>query len=137
MRIYTQGSFDLLHSGHLKLLRSCARFGDVFVSLLSDEAYEAYRGHPPVMPFNERRQILKALSCVDQVIEGDNRETKQELRRLWPDIVAVGSVWAKKDIYAQYGVTQQWLEEQDILLVYFPYTEGISSTDIKKRICKT
>lgn len=133
--IYTQGSFDLFHRGHVKLLKSCATLGEVTVSLLSDHAYETYRGYAPAIPFVDRKAVLESCRYVKHVFEGDNTKTAEELERIKPDIVVVGSDWAKKDIYKQWGVSQEWLDEREILLVYFPYTEGISSTDIKKRLC--
>lgn len=136
MTVYTQGSFDILHSGHILLLRRCKRLGNVTVSLLSDEAYEAYRGYPPVMPFDERKTVLESLRFVDLVIRGDNRRTRKELEAIRPSIVAVGSDWVTKDIYRQYGVTQEWLDDRRIELIYFPYTNGISSTMIKEALSK-
>lgn len=139
MTIYTQGSFDTFHSGHIALLKKCRTLagenGRVIVSLLTDESYTAYRGYEPVMPFKERRAVLAACRYVDQVLPGDNRLTRQELEEIEPDIVAVGSDWAKKDIYQQYGVDQAWFDQQGIILLYFPYTDGVSSSQIKKRLC--
>lgn len=135
MKVYTQATFDLFHSGHVRLLAKChklAQGGKVVVSLLSDEAISKYRGHPPVMSFKERKEVVEACRYVDRVIKGDNTKTELELRQVVPDIVVLGSDWAKKDIYSQYGIKdREWL---DSLLVYVPYTEGISTTEIKERI---
>lgn len=139
MRVFSQGSFDLLHSGHIKLLRRCKQLAgqdEVIVSLLTDEAYESYRGEAPVIPYEQRKLLLQSLRFVDRVIPGDNRNTEKEILAVSPDIVAVGSDWAAKDIYAQYGLSQEWFDERNILLLFFPYTKQISSTDIKKRLCK-
>lgn len=137
MRIYTQGSFDILHRGHLRLLERSKRLGDMLmVSILSDRAYKAYRGYPPALSWWDRAELVMELKYVDAVREGDHRKTKQEILDFKPDVITVGSDWAKKDIYAQYGITQGWLDERDILLVYLPYTDGISSTQIKQRLCK-
>jgi hypothetical protein len=51
-----------------------------------------------------------------------------------PDYVLIGSDWARKDYYKQMGFTQDWLDARGIGLIYIPYTKGISSTEIKKRI---
>lgn len=138
MRVYTQGSFDILHSGHINLLRRCKKLagpdGQVIVSLLSDRAYEAYRGYPPALPFKDRLSVISSLVYVDSFLQGDNRRTRSELEDFKPDIVAVGSDWAKKDIYQQYDASPEWFEEHNILLLYFPYTEGVSSTQIKEAL---
>ena len=135
--VYSQGSFDLLHRGHINLLKKAKALGDyLIVSLLSDECYEAYRGYPPVMPFTERKAVIEELSCVDLVIEGDNTRTEAELLEFQPNYVVVGSDWAKKDIYKQYNLSQQWFDEHDITLLFIPYTQNISATKLKERICK-
>lgn len=139
MKAYLQGSFDILHSGHINLFRRTRALGatEIVVSLLSDQAYLKYRGYRPALPFVERKAVLEALSLVDRVIEGNNEMTRFELQRETPRIVVVGSDWAQKDIYTQYGVDQAWLDQHGMTLIYLPYTEGISSTDIKERICKS
>ena len=51
-----------------------------------------------------------------------------------PDIIVIGSDWARRDYYAQMNFDQDWLDERGIGLAYIPYTKGISTTDLKKRI---
>jgi len=131
MLIYTQGTFDLFHIGHLNLLKRCAKLGDVIVALLSDKAILKYRGHKPVIPFEERKKIIESLSCVSKVIKSDNLHTKKEILKYKPDFVVVGTDWVGKDLAKQYGVTKKWL---DTYLLYFPYTDTTSSTKIKERI---
>jgi glycerol-3-phosphate cytidylyltransferase-like family protein len=53
---------------------------------------------------------------------------------LRPDIIAVGSDWARKDYYKQMGFDQDWLDERNIKLLYIPYTQGISTTELKRRL---
>lgn len=61
-------------------------------------------------------------------------DSKPSIVKIMPDVIAIGSDWAKKDYYAQMGFTQDWLDSNAISLLYIPYTEGISSTDIKRRL---
>ena len=129
-------SFDMIHHGHIRLLKRAKALGDeLVVSLLSDESYELYRGYPPVMPYKERYSVISSLSAVNRVIEGDNRNTVGELNDIKPQIVVVGSDWAKKYIYKQYNLTPEWFDKHDIVLLFLPYTKGISSTELRKRAC--
>jgi glycerol-3-phosphate cytidylyltransferase len=137
--VYTGGTFDLFHSGHVKLLAQCKKIagpgGKVVVSLNTDEFIEAYKGRPPVMSYAERSAVLLACRHVDAVVPNvGGANSKPAIIGVSPDFVVIGTDWAKRDYYAQMQFTQGWLDENDIVLVYVPYTEGISTTDLKKRI---
>jgi glycerol-3-phosphate cytidylyltransferase len=137
--VYTGGTFDLFHAGHVKFLRQCKRIagldGRVVVSLNTDEFIEAYKGKAPVMSFDERKAILMGCRYVDSVVENiGGADSKLAILNVLPDFVVIGDDWAKKDYYAQMQFTQAWLDELKIVLCYVPYTQGVSTTDLKKRI---
>lgn len=139
LRVFTAGTFDLPHSGHVNFLRACAELGTVTVALNTDEFIEAYKGKPPVMNFDERRAVISEFRCVDKVIANyGNENCSQVIDDLCNDyevdIIAIGSDWARKDYYKQMGFTQDWLDERHLSLIYIPYTKGISSTEIKRRL---
>ena len=72
---------------------------------------------------------------MDQVIANSGgADSKPTILQVSPNIVAIGTDWAKKDYYKQMQFTQDWLDEKDISLIYIPYTKGISSTEIKTRL---
>lgn len=137
--VYTGGTFDLFHPGHVNLLRQCRKIagedGSVCVALNTDEFVEAYKGKRPVMSYQERSAVLRASRYVDYVVENlggtDSLPTISSVR---PDFIVVGSDWATKDYYKQMGFSQKWLDVMGITLVYVPYTEAISSTKIKARM---
>lgn len=134
-RVYTGGTFDLFHAGHANFLRQCYKLGEVIVALNTDDFVEAYKGKPPVMSYKEREAVLKSCRWVKGVIPNEGgADSKSMIELVEPDFLAVGSDWAKKNYYKQMGFTQEWLDERDITLVYIPYTQGISSTEIKKRL---
>ena len=133
--IYTGGTFDLPHSGHVNFLRKCAELGQVIVALNTDEFIEAYKGKPPVMSYEERRAVLEEFRCVADVIPNMwGEDSKPTIEKILPDIIAIGSDWARKDYYKQMQFDQDWLDSHGISLIYIPYTEGISSTEIKRRL---
>lgn len=137
--VYTGGTFDLVHSAHVRFLGHCRKIagieGKVVVSLNTDEFIKAYKGKPPVMSFDERKEILLGLSSVDEVIPNTGgADSKPAILRVLPDFIVIGSDWAKKDYYAQMQFSQDWLDSRQITLLYVPYTEGISTTDLKRRI---
>lgn len=154
MNVYTGGTFDLFHAGHVNFLKQCKKLagtGNVTVALNKDDFIEKYKGKPPIINEDDRLAVIKSCIYVDRVIWNmGGEDAKYTLRYTYrsitesrfdpnsydgfPDIIAIGDDWAKKDYYAQMQFTQQWLDERNILLAYIPYTQGISSTEIKERL---
>ncbi len=134
--LYTGGTFDLFHSGHVNFLKLCSTLADrVIVSLNTDDFIKRYKGSNPIMSYNERKDILFSCRYVYDVIENTNGEdSKPSILSVKPNIIAIGDDWLKKDYCKQMNFTQEWLKEQNIYLVYLPYTPGISTTDLKQRI---
>jgi len=135
-KLYTGGTFDLFHSGHVNFLRQCSLLCDnVIVSLNTDEFIESYKGKPPIMSYQERESILSACKYVDKVVPNvGGSDSKPAILSVAPQILAVGDDWASKDYYKQMKFTQEWLDSQQIVLVYVPYTKGISTTELKKKL---
>lgn len=136
LRVYTGGTFDLFHAGHVEFLKTCAELGDnVYVALNTDEFIAEYKGKPPVISYEDRKKVLLACKYVDFVIpNSDGKDSRPTIESVAPHIVAIGSDWARKDYYKQMNFTQDWLDERGISLIYIPYTQGISSTEIKQRL---
>lgn len=131
MKVLTIGTFDLLHYGHINLLKRCEALGEVVVGVNSDAFVKRYKGKAPIMDENTRTLNIKALGYDTELNDGSG---KLLIREILPNIVAVGSDWARKDYLAQIGVTQEELDEWDVSIIYVPYTEGISSSLIKSSL---
>ena len=145
--VYTGGTFDLLHAGHIDFLEACYKLtniGKVVVALNTDEFVERFKGKKPVCSFDERKRMLEGCKYVDLVVENigeeDSKKTIEELRqsyysgKTYPDFIAIGDDWLAKDYYAQMGFTPQWLLERNISLVYIARLRQLSSTAIKERM---
>jgi glycerol-3-phosphate cytidylyltransferase len=133
--IYVGGTFDLFHRGHVNFLRQCARLGSVTVALNTDKFIQEFKGKPPVMTFLERAEVLAACRYVNEVVPNlSGADSKPTILEVKPDIIAIGDDWARKDYYKQMQFTQDWLDEQNIILCYLPYTLNISTTEIKRRL---
>lgn len=138
-KVYTGGTFDLFHNGHVNFLKQCSIVGDsVIVSLNTDEFIYEYKGKYPIMNYEQRKEILLGCRYVDEVIPNiGGSDSKPAILSVNPKFVIIGSDWAKKDYYKQMNFTQEWLDEQEIILLYVPYTENISTTILKTKIHKT
>lgn len=137
--VYTGGTFDLFHSGHVNLLKRCKEIagknGKVIVSLNDDNFIKEYKGSYPICNDMERLTVLLSCRYVDDVVFNvGGKDSKVAIDLVKPNYIVIGSDWAKKDYYSQMGFSQEWLDSRGIGLVYVPYTETISSTNIKKRI---
>jgi glycerol-3-phosphate cytidylyltransferase-like family protein len=87
------------------------------------------------MNYSEREAVLWGLSSVYDVVPNlGGADSRISIEMHSPDIVAIGSDWARKDYYKQMMFDQDWLDERGIALLYIPYTKGISSTAIKGRM---
>jgi glycerol-3-phosphate cytidylyltransferase len=139
LKIYTGGTFDLFHSGHVELLRRLKHMagpgGRVIVSLNTDEFVEKFKGNKPVMSYKERFAVVSACKYVDLVVENyGGADSKPVILDVKADFVVAGTDWSDKDYMKQMGFTREWLEENNVGFGFLPYTDGVSSTDIKKRI---
>lgn len=130
--VLTLGTFDCVHSGHIRLLQECAAYGDVTVGLNTDDFVEQYKGHRPLFNYTERLQLLQPF-C-DRILANDTGGWEL-IDKVKPDLIVVGSDWLEKDYLKQLGVTREWLDERKIHLLYVTYTPLISTTEILKR-CK-
>jgi glycerol-3-phosphate cytidylyltransferase len=134
-----RGTFDVFHVGHVKFLEQCANIagedGEVVVALNTDEFIREYKGKPSIYSYEDRECILKACRYVDKVVPNSGgADSKPSILSVCPDFIVIGSDWAKRDYYAQMGFTQEWLNDNNIGLIYVPYTEGISTTEVKASI---
>lgn len=136
--VYTGGTFDLLHAGHIDLLRICKKVagdqGDVVIGLNRDDFVVRFKGKPPVCSYEERAHVLKACVYVDEVVENvGDADSKIVIDTVKPDFILIGDDWATRDYYKQMSFTPQWLDDNGITLLYVPRQRKLSSTEIKDR----
>jgi glycerol-3-phosphate cytidylyltransferase len=137
--VYTGGTFDLFHSGHVNLLKRCREVagqdGKVVVALNTDDFISQFKNKKPICSEQERLDVLLACRYVDEVVMNvGGQDSRISIEMVGPNYIVVGSDWAKKDYYAQMSFTQEWLDKRGIGLVYVPYTQTISSTKIRGRM---
>lgn len=125
-RVMVSGSYDYLHYGHLRLLKRARELGDYLIVMLSTDEFNKEKGKQTHMTYDERKQILEELRCVDLVVPESSHDQKKEYAEKYKvDIYAVGNDWAG---------SVEWLEDYGVKVVIFPRTEGISSTQIKESL---
>ena len=123
--VYTSGTFDMLNINHLKMIEYARSLGDILiVGVNTDELVASYKSQP-IIPFEERIALVKALKYPDIVIPQKSLDHADKVNKLHFDIFVVGDDWVGKYDY---------LQKQGVDVVYFPYGDGISSSSLKKRI---
>ena len=134
IRVFTSGSFDLFHIGHLNILERSAALGDeLIVGVSTDELIQHYKGMPPIIPFEQRFRIISSLKCVTKAVKQVKLTEVAQLQREDIDIVTIGDDWINK-----YLEGLEWMKQQPGKeVVYFPYTPDVSTTGIKKKIIES
>lgn len=123
--VYTSGTFDMLHANHIKMIEYARSLGDILiVGVNTDELVESYKS-VPIIPFEERIALMKAIKYPDIVIPQHSLDHADKVEKLHFDVFVVGDDWVGKYDY---------LKDQGVDVVYFPYGAGVSSTNLKKRI---
>ncbi|MDR2473455.1 MAG: adenylyltransferase/cytidyltransferase family protein [Tannerella sp.] len=123
--VYTSGTFDMFHYNHLRMINYARSLGDILiVGVSTDELVASYKDKP-VIPFNERLQIIEALKTPDIVIPQRTLDHTDIVAKLNIDAFVVGDDWVGKYDY---------LNDLGVQVFYFPYGMGVSSSSIKKTI---
>ena len=131
---YTTGVFDLFHIGHLNILRRAKEQCDyLIVGVSTDELVEQYKNKRPIISFEERCEIVKAIRYVDEVVPQTDREKFAAWERLKFNKMFVGDDWKGSPLFTQ---LEEQFKPHGVEIVYFPYTKGTSSSFLKETLRK-
>ncbi len=130
--VYTVGTFDLLHVGHLALLEYCKTLGTkLIVGVASDEVVASYKRNVPVIPLSQRMEMLKALSCVDAVLSYEKLEYVTNCKELDIDIFVIGEDWGDKPHNI---AVEEYLKSKGKKIIQVTYSPQTSSSKIKQNV---
>lgn len=129
--VFTNGCFDLIHSGHVKLLEQARAAGDMLiVAINSDSSVRALKGpERPVVPQEQRAQVIAALESVDYVVVFDELDPLRVITELVPQVLVKGGDWTPDTI-----IGRDVVERAGGKVFAIPLMDGASSSDILKRI---
>lgn len=130
--VYTTGVFDILHPGHIKILRQARSYGNrLLVGVQEDESVFLQKGRYPAMSTKERMAVLQALPFVDECVSYGDLDQRPMIERLKPQVMVQTSEWKAQ---TNRSAIISYLRKNKIKLVLIPIKKTISSTQIKKRI---
>lgn len=122
-RVITYGTFDLLHYGHINLLKRAKALGDYLIVALSTDEFNEGKGKQCYFPYEKRKQLLEAIRYVDLVIpEGNWEQKKTDVHEYHVDTFVMGDDWKG---------SFDFLKDEGVEVVYLPRTPEISTTQIK------
>jgi glycerol-3-phosphate cytidylyltransferase len=129
--IYSAGSFDLCHFGHLNILLKAKKLGDyLIVGVSTDRLISKYKGLKPIVCYRDRVAIIKAFKCVDKVIKQEKFFDVKQLKQYNISTIVLGDDWKDKS----FSELEKCLKELNIKMVYVPYTKRLSTSKIKEKI---
>ncbi len=131
---YTTGVFDMFHIGHLNILMRAKEQCDyLIVGVSTDELVQNYKNKTPIIPFEERKQIVSAIKYVDEVVPQLNMSKFEAWEKIHFDAIFHGDDWKGSDMYTE---IERKFSEVGVDMVFLPHTDGISSTLLTQKIKK-
>jgi glycerol-3-phosphate cytidylyltransferase len=129
---YTTGVFDLFHVGHLNILRRAKEQCEfLIVGVSTDELVMEYKNKKPVIPYVDRAEIIEGIKYVDMVVPQVNRDKFSAWENHKFDAMFVGDDWKGSPLFSE---VERKFKNVGVEIVYFPYTKGVSTTELKHQI---
>ncbi len=126
---YTTGVFDMFHIGHLEIFRKAKEHCDyLIVGVSTDALVESYKNKKPIIPFQDRSEIVRSIKFVDQVVTQSHRDKFRQFEEIKYDILFVGDDWKGSEIFNKLEIA---LKQNDAEIIYFEYTKDVSSTKFR------
>lgn len=128
---YTAGVYDLFHIGHLTLFKNAKGLCDKLIVGVTVDELVTYKGKNAMIPFSDRIEIVRSCRYVDAAVPQYDMDKLTMCKKLGASVLFVGDDWYGTDKWKEY---EKQFQDEGIKIVYFPYTKGVSSTQITKAL---
>lgn len=128
---YTTGVYDMFHIGHLNIIKKAKEMCDFLIVGVSTDELAQYKHKNPIIPFNERILIVEAIKYVDKAIPQENMDKYAAWEKLKFNAIFVGDDWKGTE---KWNNLEKKFKEVGVDVVYFPYTQGTSSTILREKL---
>lgn len=130
--VYCPGCWDLLHIGHLRFLEHARLLGDkLIVGVAADSVIALDKGRSPVIPEDQRLELVKGLACVSEAIIYRELRFLKELKNFAPAVLATGEQWGNAERHTE---AENWMKQHGGIVARIHYTRDVSTTLICERI---
>ena len=133
--VYLPMAADIVHPGHINIIKAAAQYGEVIVGLFTDEAIASYK-RVPYMPYEQRKIVIENIKGVSQVIPQYTRDYEDNLRMLKPNYMVHGTDWREGPLADVRAKAIATMAEWGGQVIEPDYTQGVSSTMIQKKIAE-
>lgn len=131
--VYVPMAVDILHPGHINIIKTAAQYGQVMVGLFTDEAIASYK-RVPYMPYEQRKIVVENIKGVAQVVPQLTRDYEDNLRKFKPDYMVHGTDWREGPLADVRQKAIDTMAEWGGQVIEPEYTKGVSSTMIQQKI---
>lgn len=128
---YTTGVYDLFHIGHINLLKNAKGMCDKLVVGVTIDELVAYKGKKALIPFEDRIEVVRSCKYVDAAVPQYDMDKLSACKKLGASYLFVGDDWYGTEKWNKY---EEEFAKEGIKIVYFPYTQGVSSTKIREAL---
>lgn len=128
---YTTGVYDLFHIGHLNLLKNAKGMCDKLIVGVTVDELVAYKGKKSLIPFEDRIELVRSCRYVDAAVPQYDMDKLAACKKLGATFLFVGDDWYGTEKWKAY---EEEFAREGIKIIYFPYTKGVSSTQIQKAL---
>lgn len=135
LTVYVPMAADIVHPGHINILKTAARYGKVIVGLFTDEAIASYK-NAPCMTYDQRKAVVESIRWVSEVIPQVSRDYEENLHRLQPDFMVHGKDWRDGPLADVRAKAIAIMSEWEGQVIEPDYTVGVSSSQLKQKIAK-
>ncbi len=132
-KVYLPMSADIIHPGHINIIKEAAKYGDVVVGLFTDEAIASYK-RVPYMPYDQRKIVVENIKGVTEVIPQYTKDYEDNLRLLKPKYMVHGTDWRTGPLAAVRQKAIDIMAEWGGEVIEPEYTQGVSSSLIQQKI---
>ena len=131
--VYLGMSIDVFHHGHINIIESAAKYGNLIVGLLTDEAISNHK-RLPLLTYEQRYKILKNVKGVGEIVQQNEWDYSPNLKKYKPDFMVHGDDWLEGPLFPLREKAIKALNEYGGELIEIPYTKDISSTELVDRL---